>query len=241
MQPNSSPDQYTGDVTAGGPSDVRTLPGLTIRKASVGPMDNNAYLLTCTKTGARLLIDAANDFERLVKLLTEDGAEANLELVVTTHQHYDHHGALAELVAHTAARTAAGSEDAEALPVAVDIALVDGDVLSFGDVSLDVIGLRGHTPGSVALVYEVPYDYTPVEGENKWSQPRAAHIFTGDSLFPGGVGKTHSPADFHQLFADVSERLFERYGDAWIYPGHGGDTTLATERPALDDWLQRGW
>src|SRR5690625_527772 len=133
MQTTSSPTRYTGDVVSGGASDVRELPGLVIRKASVGPMDNNAYLLTCTKTGARLLIDAANDAGRLVKLLSEDGAGGELEMIVTTHRHYDHHGALAQLVSHTGARTAAGSEDAEALPVAVDVALVDGDVLSFGD------------------------------------------------------------------------------------------------------------
>lgn len=241
MQTTSSPTRYTGDVVSGGASDVRELPGLVIRKASVGPMDNNAYLLTCTKTGARLLIDAANDAARLIELLTEDGAAAQLEMIVTTHQHYDHHGSLEQLVAETAARTAAGSEDADALPVTPDVSLVDGDVISFGDVSLDVIGLRGHTPGSVALAYEVPYDYVAGADDDEWSQPRAAHIFTGDSLFPGGVGKTQSPADFQQLFADVSERLFERYGDAWIYPGHGSDTTLAAERPALPDWQQRGW
>lgn len=237
----SSPTSYTGAVVTGGASAVRSLPGMTIRKASVGPMDNNAYLLTCTRTGIRLLIDAAAEAPRLLNLLIEDAGAPLLEMIVTTHQHADHHGALAEMVAHTGARTAAGSEDADGLSVPCDVPLVDGDVISFGDVSLDVIGLRGHTPGSVALVYEVPYDYVPNADDDEWSQPRAAHIFTGDSLFPGGVGKTNSPADFQQLFADVSERLFERYGDAWIYPGHGADTTLATERPALPDWQQRGW
>lgn len=232
---------YTGDVKSGGPSDVRVLPGLVIRKASVGPMDNNAYLLTCTKTGAQLLIDAANDAPRLLHLLSEDGASPQLETIVTTHQHYDHHGALVEMVEQTSARTAAGADDAEGIPVTVDVELVDGDVISVGDVSLDVIALRGHTPGSVALCYEVPYDYVPGPDDDQWSQPRAAHIFTGDSLFPGGVGKTQSPADFQQLFADVSERLFERFDDAWIYPGHGADTTLAAERPALPQWQQRGW
>jgi len=241
MQTNSSRTRYTGEVVSGGASAVRELPGLVIRKASVGPMDNNTYLLTCTKTGARALIDAAADAPRIIELLNEDPASGKLEMVITTHQHYDHHGALKEIIEHTGARTAAGSEDADELPVEQDLLLVDGDVISFGDATLDVIGLRGHTPGSVALVYEVPYDYEPQEDDDEWSQPRTAHIFTGDSLFPGGVGKTQSPEDFQQLFADVSERLFERFDDAWIYPGHGGDTTLVTERPALGDWLQRGW
>src|SRR5690625_7429290 len=99
MQTTSSPTRYTGDVVSGGASDVRELPGLVIRKASVGPMDNNAYLLTCTKTGARLLIDAANDALRLTELLTEDGAAAQIEMNITTHTHHDHHGHLAPLVA----------------------------------------------------------------------------------------------------------------------------------------------
>lgn len=241
MQTNSSRTRYTGEVVSGGASEVRELPGLVIRKASVGPMDNNTYLLTCTNTGARALIDAAADAPRIIELLTEDSNPAQLEMIITTHQHYDHHGALKEVVAETGARTAAGSEDADELPVKPDLSLVDGDVVSFGDASLDVIGLRGHTPGSVALVYEVPYDYEPTESDDEWSQPRTAHIFTGDSLFPGGVGKTQSPEDFQQLFADVSERLFERYADAWVYPGHGPDTTLLTERPSLGEWLQRGW
>lgn len=234
---------YDGAVTPGGAAAVRLLPGLMIHKASVGPMDNNAYLLTCTNTGARALIDAAADAPRLIELLTtESGSEAqNLEIIITTHKHADHHGALRELVDYSGARTAAGSEDAPELPIVPNISLVDGDVVSFGDASLDVIGLRGHTPGSVALVYEVPYDYVAKPEDDEWSEPRTAHIFTGDSLFPGGVGKTGSPQDFQQLFADVSERLFGRYADAWIYPGHGSDTTLATERPALDDWHQRGW
>src|SRR5690625_377576 len=116
---------YTGDVKSGGPSDVRVLPGLIIRKASVGPMDNNAYLLTCTKSGAQLLIDAANDAPRLLQLLSEDGASPQLETIVTTHQHYDHHGALAEMVEQTSARTAAGADDAEGIPATPDVALVN--------------------------------------------------------------------------------------------------------------------
>src|SRR5690625_7082297 len=132
-------------------------------------------------------MQSATAAPRFIEFLTEAGAAAQLEMIVTTHQHYDHHGALEQLMAETAARTAAGSEDADALPVAPDVSLVDGDVLSFGDVSLDVIGLRGHTPGSVALAYEVPYDYVAGADDDEWSQPRAAHIFTGDVLFTGRV------------------------------------------------------
>src|SRR5712691_6392354 len=79
---------YTGDVSVGGRADTRELPGLTITKVSVGPMDNNAYLLRCTGTGELLLIDAANDADTLLGLI----GGTPLARIVTTHQHWDHWG-----------------------------------------------------------------------------------------------------------------------------------------------------
>jgi glyoxylase-like metal-dependent hydrolase (beta-lactamase superfamily II) len=218
---------YTGNVLPGGPSDVRALPGLTIRKASVSPQDNNAYLLTCESTGQQLLVDAADDAPRLLDLVGE--GTGRLDRIVTTHQHWDHHRALAQLVEATGARTAAGEEDADALPVPPDHRLRHGDQVTFGDIVLDVVHLRGHTPGSVVLVYRDP------EG--------APHAFTGDSLFPGGVGNTFGdPAAFASLLQDVEQRLFAALPDeTWVYPGHGDDTTLGAERPHLPEWRARGW
>jgi glyoxylase-like metal-dependent hydrolase (beta-lactamase superfamily II) len=223
-------DTYAGDVTPGGPADVRSLPGLTIRKASVSSMDNNAYLLTCRETGAQLLVDAADDAPRLLALVSEGGS--GLDVVVTTHQHWDHTGALADVVAATGARTAAGAEDADALVVPVDDRLSHGDTVRFGDVTLDVVALRGHTPGSVALAYRDSSDPSGV-----------THLFTGDSLFPGGVGNTKNPGQsFDSLIRDVTERVFDVYDDdTWVYPGHGKDTTLGVERPHLEEWRARGW
>ena len=223
-------DEYAGDVTPGGPADVRPLPGLTIRKASVSSMDNNAYLLTCRATGAQLLVDAADNAPRLLALVSEGGN--GLDVVVTTHQHWDHTRALADVVAATGARTAAGAEDADALPVPVDDRLSQGDTVRFGDVTLDVVALRGHTPGSVALAYR---DAADPSGRT--------HLFTGDSLFPGGVGNTKNPGQsFDSLIRDVAERVFDVYDDdTWVYPGHGKDTTLGIERPHLEEWRARGW
>jgi glyoxylase-like metal-dependent hydrolase (beta-lactamase superfamily II) len=220
-------DAYTGDVNPGGPAEVRLLPALTIRKASVSSMDNNAYLLTCRQTGAQLLIDAADDAPRLLSLVSEAGG--GLDVVVTTHQHWDHVRALPDVVAATGARTAAGAEDADALPVPVDDRLSHGDTVTIGAVTLDVVALRGHTPGSVALAYRDPSG--------------SAHLFTGDSLFPGGVGNTKNPGQsFDSLIRDVTERVFDVYDDeTWVYPGHGKDTTLGAERPHLEEWRARGW
>ena len=219
---------YTGDVVPGGPSDRRDLARLTIRKASVGTMANNVYLLTCARTGAQLLIDAADDPVRITSLLREGGG--GLDVIVTTHQHRDHHRALAQVVAsNKAVTTAAGAADADALPVIPTRRLSQGDTLAFGEVTLGVIHLRGHTPGSVALVYEDPQGH--------------AHIWTGDSLFPGGVGNVQKdPARFASLLGDVRTRIFDVHDDeTWIYPGHGADTTLGAERPHLQEWRARGW
>jgi glyoxylase-like metal-dependent hydrolase (beta-lactamase superfamily II) len=218
---------YTGQVTPDGPSDVRELPDAVIRKASVSPQDNNSYLITCRSTGGQLLIDAADNAPRVRALIAEGGTD--LQTVVTTHQHWDHHRALAEVVEATGARTAAGREDAAELPVPVDVELAHGDRVEVGALSLEVVHLRGHTPGSVALVL------TGADG--------SVHAFTGDSLFPGGVGNTFgNPENFVSLMNDVEQRLFAVYPDStWIYPGHGNDSTLGVERPHLPEWRERGW
>lgn len=218
-------EDYHPAVRPGGPAAVRRLPGLEIRKLSVGPMDNNAYLLTCQATGERLLVDAANDAPRLLAEIGQGG----LGQVLTTHQHADHWQALAEVVGATGARTLAHRLDAAPLPVAPDRLLEGGDTVVVGQVELKVLHLRGHTPGSVALLY--------------LGEPGRAHLFTGDCLFPGGPGNTFGdPQAFATLMADLQEKVFDPLPDAtWVYPGHGTDTTLGAERPHLAEWLARGW
>lgn len=215
---------YTGKVRPGGDADVRELTGLMISKLSVGPMDNNAYLLRCRNSGEQVLIDAANEPDRLLDLVGPDG----LVGVVTTHRHGDHWQGLAEVVAATGARTYAHPLDATEIPVETEVFLEDGDMLRFGAVELSVVHLVGHTPGSIALVYDDP------EG--------GPHVFTGDCLFPGGVGRTTNPEDFASLYRDVADKLFGRLPDeTWVYPGHGDDTTIGRERPSLAEWESRGW
>jgi glyoxylase-like metal-dependent hydrolase (beta-lactamase superfamily II) len=220
-------DNYTGHVEPK-TATRRALPGASIVKVSVGPMDNNAYLVTCSQTGETLLIDAANDPAILLDLI--DRCAPKLSLIVTSHQHQDHWMALADVVASTGAPTAAHRLDAEPLPVTPDQLLAGGDTLTIGALNFDVIHLRGHTPGSVALALAGP------------ATDDRVHLFTGDCLFPGGVGKTWKEGDFEQLLGDVSSRVFDVFSDQTVvYPGHGDDTTLGTERPHVAEWRERGW
>jgi glyoxylase-like metal-dependent hydrolase (beta-lactamase superfamily II) len=217
---------YTGRVTVGGPTDVRRLPALTIVKLAVGFLSNNVYLLRCTASGEGLLIDAADEAPRIRELVTFEGPPVSA--ILTTHRHPDHWQALAPIADAAGAAIYAGDADADALPLAVDERLQQGDTITVGDLTLDVIALRGHTPGSVAVVYRDPSGIP--------------HLFTGDSLFPGGVGKTTTPADFKSLIDDVEQRIFDVLPDeTWVYPGHGDDTTLGVERPHLGEWRARGW
>lgn len=215
---------YTGNVEVGGPPDVRELPGLIITKLAVGPFDNNAYLLRCTATGEQVLIDAASEPERLLHLL----GDAPLSRVVTTHRHQDHWGALGTVVDATHPSVVAHPDDAEALPLPVTEPVRQGGTVRVGQNTLSVIHLRGHTPGSIALLYD--------DGDT-------AHLFTGDSLFPGGPGNTWGDATlFDRLMGDLEERVFGALPDeTWIYPGHGKDTTLGRERPHVAEWRARGW
>ncbi|WP_307835819.1 MBL fold metallo-hydrolase [Phycicoccus sonneratiae] len=218
---------YTGEVVPGGPSDVRDLGPLVLRKMAVSDMHNNVYLLTCAATGEQLMVDAADDAERCLALVRE--GTGRLDHLVTTHRHWDHVRALEEVARSTGARTYAGADDADALPLTPDVRLRHGDPVRVGELVLDVVHLRGHTPGSVALAWAAP------DG--------ATHLLTGDSLFPGGVGNTKRPEQsFEDLYRDVTERVFDVYDDrTWFYPGHGNDGRLADERPHLDEWRDRGW
>jgi glyoxylase-like metal-dependent hydrolase (beta-lactamase superfamily II) len=215
---------YSGQVTVGGPADVHELKDLMITKIAVGPMDNNAYLLRCRATDEQLLIDAANDADTLLGMIGDDGIAS----VVTTHQHGDHWQALAQVVSTTGARTFAGREDATGIPVPTDTLVDDGDTIRVGHVELTARHLVGHTPGSIALVYDDPHGHP--------------HVFTGDCLFPGGPGRTTRPEEFNSLMGGLETKLFDVLPDeTWIYPGHGNDTTLGTERPHLAEWRARGW
>jgi glyoxylase-like metal-dependent hydrolase (beta-lactamase superfamily II) len=215
---------YKGHVEPGGAPAVHELAQLIVNKVSVGAWDNNAYSLRCRNTGREVLIDAADEPDRLLAVC----GDGPLVYVVTTHSHPDHWNALAEVVAATGAETVAHVDDADDIPVPTSTRVHDGARLAFGECSVTVIHLGGHTPGSIALLYDDPTG--------------APHLFSGDGVFPGGVGKTSSPAEFDTLIDNVEHKLFDVLPDeTWVYPGHGDDTTLGAERPHLEKWRARRW
>ncbi|MGH3566449.1 MAG: MBL fold metallo-hydrolase [Pseudonocardia sp.] len=220
-------DEYTGHTDPGGAAIRRDLDGLTITKVSVGPMDNNAYLLVCQATNEALLIDAANEPDRLADLIGARDGRPDLRHLVTTHRHQDHWQALGAVAGMFETRQIAHPLDAPELPIPMDELVEHGDMIRFGEVELEVIHLRGHTPGSIALLYR---------GTDR------PHLFSADSLFPGGPGKTWSTEDFASLISDLESRVFDQLPDeTWLYPGHGDDTTIGKERPQLGEWRERGW
>jgi len=220
---------YTGNVSPGGTPDTRELQHLIITKVAVDPqMSNNCYLLRCRSTDQQVLIDAAADAPTLMTLV----GDAGLAKVITTHQHWDHHRALRDVASATSAVVVAGEPDADAITEQTEVKIDDrvehGDLIEFGDIRLEVIRITGHTPGSICLLYDDP-DGTP-------------HLFTGDSLFPGGPGMTTNPTDFNSLMDDLESRVFGTLPDeTWFYPGHGNDSQLGVERPHLQEWRERGW
>ncbi len=214
---------YEGHVEPGGMAASRTVTvddtQVEVRKLSVGPMDNNAYILRDLGSDEALLIDAADDASRLLAEL--DGLD--VVGIVTTHGHADHWQALGELARATGAPVHLHPEDAEMVPIGEFTPLTDEDEIAFGGARVRILHTPGHTPGSVCLLLG------------------KTHLLTGDTLFPGGPGKTRDAEAFQRIMTSLRERLFTLDDETWVYPGHGDDTTLGAERGHLDEWAERGW
>ncbi len=191
-----------------------------VHRVVVGPVDNNVFIIRCTRTGAGLLIDAANEHERLLELCSALGVTQVLE----THGHWDHIQAVPAVRA-AGISVAVTAADAAMLD-SYDLVLDDDVATKVGDLELRSIFTPGHTPGSVCFELRG----TPL-------------LFSGDTLFPGGPGNTFGdPEAFDTIMTSLTERLFTPFGDNTIVlPGHGAATTLGAERPHLDDWASRGW
>ncbi|MFZ8947833.1 MAG: MBL fold metallo-hydrolase [Ilumatobacteraceae bacterium] len=192
-----------------------------IHRVVVGGYDNNVFVVRCRATGEAVLIDAANEHERLLELASTLGVRRVLE----THGHFDHIGAVTEMreAGYEVAVTAA---DAPMLrDVGYDVFIDDAEVIEFGRLRLDAIHNPGHTPGSVSF-----------------KLAGAPVLFSGDTLFPGGPGATKfEGGDFDTIIRSIDDLLFALPDDTIVMPGHGLDTTIGTERPHLQEGVDRGW
>lgn len=214
---------YDGHVDPDGPAIERRDGPVMIRKFSVASMDNNVYLVVCAATRQALVVDAAARPDRI----REELGDVDPVAVVQTHGHWDHVRAWDALTADPGLEVWGHHGDLDLYPASPDRLLEGGEHLTVGNLDVEVLHTPGHTPGSLMFL---------VRGEAR------AHLVTGDSLFPGGLGRTEDTARFHELFEQVTSKVFDRLPDAtWVYPGHGDDTTLAAERPQLDAWFQRKW
>jgi glyoxylase-like metal-dependent hydrolase (beta-lactamase superfamily II) len=193
---------------------------LEITRTVVGPMDNNVFVARCRETGEALLVDAANEADQLLELCRTLGVRT----VVETHGHWDHIQAV-PAVREAGYRVGIGADDAVLLPEH-DYLLHDGETVEVGRLRIRTIHTPGHTPGSMCFMVEG----SPV-------------LFSGDTLFPGGPGATHFPGgDFPAIIRSIDEKLFGRLPpETHVLPGHGADTTIGTESPHLQDWVDRGW
>jgi len=193
--------------------------GYEVHAVVVGPMDNNVFIIRCTGTGEAVLIDAANEHERLVELCGELGVRRVLE----THGHWDHVQAV-PAVRDAGYDVAIGEADSAMLD-SYDSLLTDESVIEVGRLRLRTIATPGHTPGSMCFALE-----------------GAPVLFSGDTLFPGGPGNaTFEGGDFSTIIASIDRRLFTMDPATLVLPGHGDWTTIGAERPHLDDWIERGW
>ena len=208
---------------SGPPLEVRDGP-LVIRKRAVSDMDNNVYVLACAVTGQALAVDAADDAPAIRALLEGTFPIA----VVQTHGHWDHVRAWAALAADPGLEVWGHEGDLPLYPHAPDRLLADGQRLAVGELTIEVLHVPGHTPGSLLLLVE--------DGSRPW-------LITGDSLFPGGPGNTSGDVERHRLLMDgLEQRVFARLPDETVVlPGHGDATTLGAERPHLAEWRARGW
>jgi glyoxylase-like metal-dependent hydrolase (beta-lactamase superfamily II) len=186
----------------------------------VGPMDNNVYVLRCKETGQAVLIDAANEHDRLLELCRR----LNVVKVLETHGHWDHIQAV-PAVRDAGIDVGVTPDDAGMLP-SYDFLLEDDSVFEVGRLRLHTIHTPGHTPGSMCFLLE-----------------GASVLFSGDTLFPGGPGATGFPGgDFPTIIRSLEERLFAPLApDVLVLPGHGAETTIGNERPHLQEWIDRGW
>jgi glyoxylase-like metal-dependent hydrolase (beta-lactamase superfamily II) len=186
---------------------------------NIGPYENNIFIVSDDASGEAYILDAGFEPDAIASAV--EGL--NVKSIIVTHGHRDHHENVAALKGLLHVPVGIGMDDAAQLSVEPDFLIVDQQMFSFGPNSLQAIHTPGHTPGSTCFLFD-------------------GHVFTGDTLFPGGPGNTQNdPVRFERIISSVRDRLFTLPDETVVHPGHGRDTTIGAERPHLDEWIARGW
>jgi glyoxylase-like metal-dependent hydrolase (beta-lactamase superfamily II) len=192
---------------------------IVIRKTVVGPYENNVFVVACKATNEALIVDAANEADRIV----EACHGFDITRVLTTHGHFDHVQAVDGVRRQLKVPVGIHADDVTLAKIDPDFTIAEGDEFSVGSVTLTAMHTPGHTPGGVCLLWK-------------------NHLFSGDTLFPGGPGNTkNGTGNFDTIIETIRTRLFSLPDDTAVYPGHGLDTTIGTEKPHLEEWIARGW
>ena len=181
-----------------------------VKVGHMGPIDNNGYILSCKQTGEAVIIDSPTEPEKLLN----EVRDVKVKVIIITHRHRDHTAGLQEIKNRTGALVAVHPDDASELPVPPDVELKDGDTYQFGNLQILAIHTPGHSPGALCLL-------------------KGKHLFSGDTLFPGGPGHTASPEAFKQVKESITRRLLPLPDDTAVYPGHGGDTTIGKTKDEM--------
>lgn len=192
---------------------------VVIRRIVVGPYENNVFVVACARTGDAVIIDAADEPERIIAAAQGVRPRA----ILTTHGHQDHVQAVEDVAGHYAIPFRLHPADQQIAARTTTAPLADGDEITVGDLVIETLHTPGHTPGSVCFSL-------------------SGHLFSGDTLFPGGPGATRFPySDFDEIIESITTKLFVLPPDTVVYPGHGLDTTIGTEQPHLQEWIERRW
>ena len=189
---------------------------IQIHRLELGPYGTNSYIIMCQKTRDSVLIDTPAEADKIMDRLKD----TNPKYILLTHDHADHLGAFSELYSQLKVPVAVHSLDAWNLPSQPEVLLDDGDTVSFGNIELGVLHTPGHTPGSLCFRF----------GE---------YLIAGDTLFPGGPGKTGSPNHFRQIIKSITEKIFVLPDDTQIYPGHGDSTVVKKAKEEFDIFSSR--